>query len=130
MKLLVFLLLIFSTCCSNSGVLAFDELELDYNDNFQYIPEYQSQARFLNVSFDDIFNNSLLTLGGIFVIGVILFGKALTYLKYYNPDYVPNHFLLWRQISLKTQMQVLHLADVYYQVVYHFLEGKALLCRR
>ena len=78
MKLLVFLLLIFSTCCSNSGVLAFDELELDYNDNFQYIPEYQSQARFLNVSFDDIFNNSLLTLGGIFVIGVILFGKATT----------------------------------------------------
>ena len=77
MKLLVFLLLIFSTCCSNSGVLAFDELELDYNDNFQYIPEYQSQARFLNVSFDDIFNNSLLTLGGIFVIGVILFGKAI-----------------------------------------------------
>ena len=95
MKLLVFLLLIFSTCCSNSGVLAFDELELDYNDNFQYIPEYQSQARFLNVSFDDIFNNSLLTLGGIFVIGVILFGKN------YDPDcVVPNHFLLWRQISL------------------------------
>ena len=89
MKLLVFLLLIFSTCCSNSGVLAFDELELDYNDNFQYIPEYQSQARFLNVSFDDIFNNSLLTLGGIFVIGVILFGKAITYLLkvIINKDY-------------------------------------------
>ena len=80
MNLLVCLLLIFS-CCSNS-VLAFDQLELDYNDDFQYIPEYQSQARFLNVSFDDIFNNSLLTLGGIFVIGVILFGKAwLIFLK-------------------------------------------------
>ena len=83
MNLLVFLLLIFSTCCSNS-VLAFDQLELDYNDDFQYIPEYQSQARFLNVSFDDIFNNSLLTLGGIFVIGVILFGKAIKILYFHD----------------------------------------------
>ena len=33
------------------------------------------EPRFFNFSIDGIFNNSLLTLGGIFVLGVILFGK-------------------------------------------------------
>ena len=34
------------------------------------------QPRFFNFSLEGIFNNSLLTLAGIFVVGVILFGKA------------------------------------------------------
>ncbi len=54
---------------------AFEELSLDYNGDFTPIDEYYSQARFINVSFDGIFNNSLLTLAGIFIVGVILFGK-------------------------------------------------------
>lgn len=50
----------------------FDE---SVNPEFNYVPkDYDfQQARFLN--FSDVGNNSLLTLGAIFVVGVILFGK-------------------------------------------------------
>ena len=49
------------------GVNGFEVLEesLDYE---------LAEPRFFNLSVDGIFNNSLLTLGGIFVLGVILFG--------------------------------------------------------
>ena len=38
--------------------------------------DYQMEPRFFNFSIDSIFNDSLLTLGGIFIVGVILFGKV------------------------------------------------------
>ena len=53
------------------GVNGFEVLEesLDYE---------LAEPRFFNLSIDGIFNNSLLTLGGIFVLGVILFGIILS----------------------------------------------------
>ena len=75
MKLIVTLLLI-----GSNSVLAFEELNVDYNDDLTYIPEYQSQARLLNVSFEGIFNNSLLTLAGIFIVGVLMFGENQQYI--------------------------------------------------
>ena len=47
-----------------------------WDDEWEYDEiALQGDARFLNVSFDGIFNNSLLTLAGIFIVGVIMFGK-------------------------------------------------------
>ena len=67
MKLLLLIL-----CLSYSTVQAWDDdWEYDYTDEIAL----QGDARFLNVSFDGIFNNSLLTLAGIFIVGVIMFGK-------------------------------------------------------
>ena len=62
---------------SLNSVWAFNELDLDYNDDLTYVPEYYSEARLLNITFDGFLNNSLLTLGAIFVVGVVLFGKIL-----------------------------------------------------
>lgn len=65
------LLILANTCLAINW--DFDE---SVNPEFNYVPkDYDfQQARFLgNIS--DIGNNSLLTLGAIFVVGVILFGK-------------------------------------------------------
>ena len=65
MKSIGILLLLISV--GSLGVNGFEVLEesLDYE---------LAEPRFFNLSVDGIFNNSLLTLGGIFVLGVILFG--------------------------------------------------------
>ena len=69
MKSIGILLLLISG--GSLGVNGFEVLEesLDYE---------LAEPRFFNLSVDGIFNNSLLTLGGIFVLGVILFGIILS----------------------------------------------------
>ena len=69
MKSIGILLLLISV--GSLGVNGFEVLEesLDYE---------LAEPRFFNLSIDGIFNNSLLTLGGIFVLGVILFGIILS----------------------------------------------------
>ena len=69
MKSIGILLLLISG--GSLGVNGFEVLEesLDYE---------LAEPRFFNLSIDGIFNNSLLTLGGIFVLGVILFGIILS----------------------------------------------------
>ena len=70
MKLLFILILGLSF--TSQVAQAFDsDWEYDYTDEIVL----QGDARFLNLSFDGVFNNSLLTLAGIFVVGVIMFGK-------------------------------------------------------
>lgn len=71
-----------------SGVCGYEELSFDYNGDFTPVEEYYSEARFLNFSLDGVFNNSLLTVAGIFIAGIILFELALYALDvYYNQTY-------------------------------------------
>ena len=81
MKLLI---LILSFTYSAQAFDSWNQDEFDYNDEIMF----QGDARFLNVSFDGIFNNSLLTLAGIFIAGVIMFGKTFIH------DILPHIFTL------------------------------------
>jgi len=105
MKLLILIL------CLSCTVQAWDD-EWEYDEI-----ALQGDARFLNVSFDGIFNNSLLTLAGIFIVGVIMFELALYALDvYYNQTYLNNridnrydkygsqndpNYMLWEQVYPK-----------------------------
>jgi hypothetical protein len=83
-KILIRLFLV-AACNSVQGI---EEINFDYNGDFTPVEEYYSEARFLNVSLDGIFNNSLLTVAGIFIVGVILFGK------YFLQSLKSNHHIL------------------------------------
>ena len=75
MKLLIILLsLLYSVQAMDNS---WDQDEFDYTEEILF----QGDARFLNFSFDGVLNNSLLTLAGIFIGGVILFGKIISTLK-------------------------------------------------
>ena len=92
MRSLVLLVFIISFSCAfsdpifDSSLLDLDELsgnadyDLDFSQQAKLLSgsedfDIAQQARFFNLSTDGIFNNSLLTLAGIFVVGVIFFGK-------------------------------------------------------
>ena len=74
MKLTIFLIL--CVTITSKSALAFEDLSVDYTDELTIIPEYHSEARLLNITFDTFSNNSLLSLVGIFVVGVIFFGEC------------------------------------------------------
>ena len=73
-------LLIFTGCLGVNGFYNGAEQSLKENDELLGQVSARSndfaQARFFNFSLEGIFNNSLLTLAGIFVVGVILFGNV------------------------------------------------------
>ena len=74
MKLTIFLIL--CVIFTSKSASAFEDLSVDYTDELTIIPEYHSEARLLNITFDTFSNNSLLSLVGIFVVGVIFFGEC------------------------------------------------------
>lgn len=75
-SLIIFILGLFA-----SKIQAFD-FDESVNPEFNYVPsDFElnqfGEARFLG-NFSDLGNNSLLTLGAIFVVGVILFGNDIS----------------------------------------------------
>ena len=77
----IVILLIFTGCLGVNGFYYKHELEQSFGENDELLGVVSArnndllQPRFFNFSLDGIFNNSLLTLAGIFVVGVILFGN-------------------------------------------------------
>jgi len=72
-----------------TGVKGFSYGEDGGPEEILDVLDYQMEPRFFNFSIDSIFNDSLLTLGGIFIVGVILFEVALYALDvYYNQTYL------------------------------------------
>ena len=77
----IVILLIFTGCLGVNGFYYKHELEESFDENDELLGVVSArnndllQPRFFNFSLDGIFNNSLLTLAGIFVVGVILFGN-------------------------------------------------------
>ena len=71
-------LLIFTGCLGVNGFYHGAEQPFNENDELlgRAFDNEFAQARFFNFSLEGIFNNSLLTLAGIFVVGVILFGNV------------------------------------------------------
>ena len=102
MKLLFILILGLSF--TSQVAQAFDsDWEYDYTDEIVL----QGDARFLNLSFDGVFNNSLLTLAGIFVVGVIMFGKVF----FHDFNSKINWFFYFAELAL-------YALDVYYNQTY------------